>query len=288
MSVRIVAILLSVVLALSGSSNAVAQSSAALEFHARIIDLYSFQPHTLVKDQLLAKSGKLDEFWSYAKKNPDLVLPLLREELANGSNPSFFFYDGAKLLLSLSSDNEDRKLALRSLPKADLRDIQTTDYLTTIHWFASNGFDTREAAFRILAYPDFKAFIPQHSLMLGQNYSLICMLFPLQNIPFERDLISRLETEHNPDSQKSLLLALWYTMTPAGMAAIKEFGKKPGLDESVAEYARGLAARRAGFTLSLSSAESLRSERAKLMQRPISDEALSEFDALTLKILAKQ
>jgi hypothetical protein len=32
----------------------------------------------------------------------------------------------------------------------------------------------------------------------------------------------------------------------------------------------------------------LRSERAKLMQRPISDEALSEFDALTLKILAKQ
>ena len=36
-----------------------------------------------------------------------------------------------------------------------------------------NGFDTREAAFRVLAFPDFKAFIPQHALTLGQNYSLI-------------------------------------------------------------------------------------------------------------------
>jgi hypothetical protein len=288
MIVRIIPILLSVVLTLSGGGNACAQSSAAPEFHARIIELYSFQPHTLGKNDLLAKSGKLDEFWSYARKNTDLVLPLLRAELANGSTPGFFFYDGAKLLLSLSNTNEDRKLALQSLPKADLRDIQSTDYVTTVHWFASNGFDTREAAFRILAYPEFTAFIPQHSLTLGQNYSLICMLFPLQNIPFERDLINRLDTEHDPDSQKSLLLALWYTLTPAGMATIKEFGRKSGVDEAVAAYARDLAARRAGFVFSLSSAESLRSERTKLMQRPISDEALAEFDALTLKILAKQ
>lgn len=287
MIIRIRLVLLSVVLSLLGGA-AFAQTPATREFHSKIVTLYSFQPHTLAENQLSAKSRELDGFWSYAKANANLVLPLLRAELADGSNPSFFFYDGAKLLLSLSSDNADRQLALLSMPKADLRDLQYTDYLRTVHWFASIGFDTREAALRILAYPDFTAFIPQHALTLGQDYSLIYMLFPLQKIPFYRDLIKRLDTERDPRSQKSLLLALWYTVTPAGMAAIKGFIERPGVDESVAEYARNLVARRSGVVFSLSTAETLRDERATLMQRPISDEALIEFDSLTMKILTKQ
>jgi len=38
--------------------------------------------------------------------------------------------------------------------------------------------DTTAAAFQILEQPDFKVFIPQHLLMLGQNYILIYMLLP--------------------------------------------------------------------------------------------------------------
>jgi len=41
-------------------------------------------------------------------------------------------------------------------------------------------------------------------------------------------------------------------------------------------------------SFSLSSAESLREERRKIMQRPISDEALIEFDQVTFKLIAKQ
>ena len=38
--------------------------------------------------------------------------------------------------------------------------------------------DTTAAAFQILEQPDFEVFIPQHLLMLGQNYILIYMLLP--------------------------------------------------------------------------------------------------------------
>jgi len=74
-----------------------------------------------------------------------------------------------------------------------------------------------------LAFPDFKAFIPQHALTLGQNYSLIYMLFPMDEALFVTDLASQLASERNVQSQKSLLLALWYTATPAGNTAIKKF-----------------------------------------------------------------
>ena len=212
---------------------------------------------------------------------------MLRSELANSSTPAFFSYDGAKLLLALSTDRADRELALASLPKVDLRDIDETDYLKTVQWLAGKGFDTRAAAFRILTYPNFKAFIPAHSLTLAQNYSLIYMLFPMEQLSFQQDLIRQLESEQDPRSQKSLILAIWYLATPAGSTALKSFSERPGVDSSAADYVRELLARTSGLTFSLSSADSLRSERMRMMQRPISDEALIEFDSLTMKLLSK-
>jgi len=56
------------------------------------------------------------------------------------------------------------------------------------------------------------------------------------------------------------------------------------------KYALELLARKPSLfsCLTLSSEKSLREERRKVMSRPISDEALYEFDALTGKIMAKQ
>src|SRR5882672_6454522 len=147
---------------------AAAAPGSEAEFHSKVLALYGFEPHKLKDAEMKVKSDQLDHFWSMAKADPVNILPLLRRELADPSNSAFFFYDGSKLLLSLSKDRADQLLALRSIPKADLMGIQHDDYLRTIKWFANNGFDTREAAFRILAFPDFKAFIPQHALTLGQ------------------------------------------------------------------------------------------------------------------------
>jgi hypothetical protein len=81
---------------------------------------------------------------------------------------------------------------------------------------------------------------------------------------FVPDLIARLAAEKNVQSQKSLLLALWYAATPAGRAAIKAFADRQGDHPESAAYAKTLLDRKAGlFAFRLSSAQSLREERRK-------------------------
>jgi hypothetical protein len=264
-----------------------AQSGDGATFRAKVLALYSFQPHRLSEAEVHAKSADLDRFWESVKANAAGTLPLLRIELENPQNPTFFFYDGAKLLLSLSNEASDRELALRSLPKVDLRDVQHTDYLRTVHSLARLGLDTRTAALRILEDPDFKAFIPLHALTLGQDYCLIYMLYAQSGVSFEADLVARLRVERNPKAQRSLLLALWYLTTPTSRDAIASFSRRSDISGESATYARDLLSRNAGISISLKSSESLRAERVKVMQRPISDEALIEFDSLTFKLLAK-
>jgi hypothetical protein len=271
------------------AENALAEPMTATVFHEKVTALYSFEPRNLKDGEMKAKSEQLDLFWSAAKADPSNTLPLLRKELDNPANSAYFFYDGSKLLLSLSKDKSDLALALRSIPKVDLRSIQHADYLQAVKWFASNGFDTREAAFRILTAPDFKAFIPAHALTLGQNYSLICMLFPMDESVFASDLVKRLALERQVESQKSLLLALWYLATPEAKEAITAFAGDQMKNVDSKSYAYELLARKlpvltfSGF----SSEQTLRAERRKVMMRPISDEALTEFEQLTLKIIAK-
>lgn len=77
--------------------------------------------------------------------HPARNLPLLRNELRSAGDFAFFSYDGSKLLLALSKQREDQALALEAIPRADLRGIQHTDYLRTVHWFACNGFDALTA-----------------------------------------------------------------------------------------------------------------------------------------------
>jgi hypothetical protein len=269
-------------------SFAVAEPVSGPQFHARVLELYGFEPHTLTSAEISVKSARLDEFWSMVKADPKNTLPLLRKELEEASGLAFFSYDGSKLLLSLSQDRSDQRLALRAIPRADLRSVEHTDYLLTVHWLATRGLDTRDAAYRILAFPTFKAFIPQHVLTLGQNYSFIYMLFPMEEASFVDDLASRLGTERNVESQKSLALALWYTALPSAHAALKRFADDRNNPADAAKYARVLientASRRSPGA---ASAQSLRDERRNVMRRPISDEALIEFDELTSKLLGE-
>lgn len=259
------------------------------EFEQRVASLYDFEPHKLSQPEISGKSDELDVFWSQVQADPATLLPFLRRALRDPTRSAFFYYDGSKLLLSLSKAREDQALALQSIAKADLEGIQSTDYLQTVHWLASNGFDTREAAFRILAFPDFKAFIPGHSLTLGQNYCLVYMLFPMQETVFVGDLATRLMSERNIQSQKSLLLALWYASHPTARAALEQFAGAPASSPEAKAFAQQLLARKPSVLARTSarSVKSLREERRKIMSRPISDESLIEFDHLTEKLLAK-
>lgn len=124
-------------------------------------------------------------------------------------------------------------------------------------------------------------------LTLGQNFSLIYMLYAIDGVSFDPDLLERLASEQDPVAQKSLLRATWYLMTPASMAALKAFAERPGVDPALASHANELRSSFSGLSFSFSNPETLRNERRKMMQRPISDEALIEFDSYTMKLLAK-
>lgn len=261
------------------------------DFHAEILKTYGFQPHTLSQKEIEAKSSDLDQFWNKVKDRKEQYLPLLRAELQAPSNPSFFYYDCSKLLLSLSENIEDRKIALKVIPKVDLLDVQHDDYLRTIHMLARNELDSSDAALRILDYPQFKAIIPQHALTLGQDFSLIYMLIPTKEEYYLQKLIKRLSVEKNITSQKSIIQMLWYTVTKQGDQAIQQFSEDSSKPNESRMWAKDLLGRKSklGLTskLTVSSYSPLKQKRKEVMSR-ISDEALIEFDRLTEKLLVKR
>jgi hypothetical protein len=151
-------------------------SGQSASIHQQIQQTYNFQPHLLSNQQITEKSAALDQLWTRAKAEPSLYIPALRLELGDLKNPTFFFYDGSTLLLSLSDTPTDRKIALAAMARCDLRDVQAKDYFLQVHRMATLNEDTTAAAFHVLEQPKFTVFIPQHVLTLGQNYVLIYLI----------------------------------------------------------------------------------------------------------------
>jgi hypothetical protein len=269
------------------------QTPAATTIHAEIRQTYNFQPHTLTSAQIDQKSAVLDQFWKKAKLQRDVYLPALRQELADFSNPPFFLYDGASLLSTLSNDPADRKIILAAIGHADIRDVQARDYVLFVHKFAALGEDTTHAAFNILANPKFTIFIPQHSLTLGQNYSLIYMLLPTDQNFWLQPVISRLHDEKDETAQQSLLLLLWYAQTDESDKSLSDFAKDETKPQKSRTYANDLIKRKDSVgltarTLAIASSEqSLRDARRDRM-KAVSDEALYDLDSYTVKIIAKR
>lgn len=261
--------------------------------HKEILALYNFHPHDLKEPQFTQKSAALDAFWDKAKANPDIYVAALSKELQDTSNPSFFMYDGSKLLLSLSDTPETRQIAAEAVARVDLKDLQRTDYLYTVHKIAGHNEDTVDAAFHILDAPDFEAFIPQHALTLGQNYCLIYMLFPEDPKYWQSRSITKLNEETDLTAQKSLLLLLWYAQTSEADAAIARFSSDGSKPQDSRQYGTELLERNKhpGFASSaiatFKSESDLRVQRMTTMQH-ISDEALDDFEMETLELAAKR
>jgi hypothetical protein len=236
----------------------------------------------------------MDAFWEKAKVQRKVYLPLLQEQLKATNVPAFFLFDGSRLLLDLSDTAENRRIALQALARCDLRDVDRAVYLRQVHRLATLGADTTAAAFHILDDPKFKAIIPEHALTLGQDFCLILMLFPTDSARWLQRATKRLEVETDPEAQKSLLYLLWYAQTGESDAAVAAFAKAADKPAASREFARQLAARNDTLLASVSphdkalkvkeTESSIRKSRVKTLSR-ISDEALSEFDEETLKLI---
>ena len=268
-------------------------SAGNSDFHTEIRKVYDFQPHTLTDRQIQEKSQALDQFWAKAKSQREVYVAGLRKELADFNNPSFFLFDGSKLLLSLSNDPADRRVVLAAISRCDLRDLQLLDYFYLVHDMAAKGEDTTAAAFHILEQPKFQIFIPQHSLTLAQNYSLVYMLLPADQGFWLAPAIDRLRKESDETAQKSLLLVIWYAQTPESDNAITEFSADSSKTSASRAYANQLAnskdkiSRAIRAAAASSTEQSLRAARRERM-KAVSDEALYDLDDYTLKIIAKR
>lgn len=265
-----------------------AQSSQQ-EFHAVVASVYNFFPHNLTDKQIDEKSQELDKFWETVKAKKSTLLPFLRVELSDLSNNSFFLYDGSKLLLSLSTEPADKSVSLKAIPMVDLNDIQHLDYLYTVHKFSRERLNTIAAAFRILDYPQFSAYIVQHALKVDQETALLFMLLPIPEDLFVEPAIARLQSARSDTTARSLLNLLWYSVTERGDSAIAKYAENQNNPKSAREYANELRSRDNSFspssnsTIQSSDIISLKEERSTIMQR-ISDEILYSLKDITRKI----
>ena len=294
-----------------------AQKATATDakFHSEIVKLYGFQPGSLPQKQMEAKSAQLDAFWQKVKADPETFGPALRRELARKDVPGFFLYDGSMLLLELRDrpaagapvipvNKDDAKIVLDSLARCTLKGIQQDDYLRKVHWLACEGNDTTGAAFHILDEPKFQATIAQHALMLGQDYSLVCMLLPTDEAFYLQPALDRLAKEKDEQACQSLLKLIWYGVTEAGDAAIQKTAEDKSRPDAVRSAAGTLSvqsmivsmglkgekreqmAKDVGIGVDATVAE-LRAARRKRMQDSISDEALGDLDQYTLLIRSR-
>lgn len=290
---RIPAVALIVIWSLAATSMAAVARQDAATIRTDLRDTYNFRPQLLSDQQITERSKTLDALWERAKAQRDAYVSVLREELRNYGNSSIYLYDGSMLLLNLSDTVFDRQLAVAAIAHCDLRDIQATDYLRKVHGLAAEGIDVTAAALHILTSPRFTAFIPQHALKLGQDYSLVVMLLPMPVDTWLGSAIDRLDVETNPTSQRTLLLAIWYAQTDEADKALTTFAGSAAKPAASRAYARELLGRNQKIAATSTqppaeSEASLRSSRQTTMKRVISDEALLELDQQTILLIAKR
>jgi hypothetical protein len=260
-----------------------------VEFHDRIVQTYGFDPRSNKVEEVAAKAHAMDAFWTYATANKEKVLPLLRGELASGTHPSFFSYDGAKLLMTLSPTQADLQLAANSIAQVKVSDIEHNDYFQTVHQLALKGVDVTPAAMKVLDDQKFWIRVGSGARSLPQAYSLAFLLFTMPEKNFLKPLIERLRTEALPESQMSILFSLWSTGTPEGKAAIAQFLQ----DESKPKEARAFAATlgkpgEAGIgAYFLPSVDRLKEQR-RLALANIDGKTVQQFSKYTAEILMKQ
>ena len=270
-----------------GSQCFAQQLATQSAMHARVQAIYSFSPSKVTNQVRENKSKEMDSFWNEVKGHPEVELPLLRNELADPGNPTFFFADGCDLLLSLSQSLEDQELAVRAFTRVDLADFESHQYLLEIHALAVKGANVTPAALHMLDDPKFQVFLPEHAYRLDQAQCLQVALLPLKTEVWLPSVLERLKAEHEDTAMRSLLLLLFYAQTDSADKAIAAIGKNLGTDAKVKDLAASIMNHEreigVGKQPSRQRENQYREERRKRM-KGVSDEAMDDMNELTEQI----
>ena len=259
-------------------------SAHGQSLHEDIQEIYNFEPHKLSRQEQEPKSKLMDNFWRKVTDNKDKYLDELRTELKNTDNPTFFLYDGGHLLLSLTKSKDDYQIALNAMTKGNLKDIDPSDYVRTMNFFASNGLNTTEAALKIISEEKFVAYIPQHALSLDLGLSLRFMLLPINSDLYIKSVIERLKLVKDPTTTIYLLNFLLYTCTCEGDSIIQEYSEDKNQDDSVKKEAAELVKKnKVKRSDNPSKYNDLAKKRREILSR-VSDEALDELNDVSRQL----
>jgi hypothetical protein len=214
-------------------------------FQEQVQRTYSFEPKSLPSATLPDKAKELDRFWTFVSQSSDHYLPRLRQLLASDSAPTpFFYFDGSRLLLSLSNSSEDKQLAAFAIAKSDPAGVEPSNYAALVHLLSAEGFDVSDAALNILNQRDFQFAIPEHAgqipmpqHLLNQQESLILMLAPAIESTYVTKAGIRLNRENDPVKQIALLKLIWFSATSEGDRIIRDFANGDTSDTKAREVA---------------------------------------------------
>lgn len=259
-------------------------------FHRWIVENYAFSPHSLNKTEISEKSKLLDAIWETVKTQKDALLPLLRDELRSTDQSKFFYYDGSSLLLSLSKSKEDQQLAAIAIARCDVRDVQYDSYFYTVRSLTMAGVDAIDAALNVLTEDGFTVIVPAHALTLGADYALIFMLNGSDPKVYVPKLITAFETNPREKAKSAALTALWYSLDPTALDYVQRIKvtdqTPPDLRSRISDLQSRTRDLRGKGVVGFTSEAKLREKRRETLRR-VSDEALYEYESLTLSVLKK-
>ncbi len=186
---------------------------------------YGFLPNKLTAKERQAKSLQMDAFWHLAEADKAAGAQCVRGLLNGEKQDGFFLFDGASLLYSLDPSPESAKVAVASLERANMAEIEPSGYLRLLLRMSSDGVDIGPLAARYLRYPTVKTFIPQHAMDLDRDMGGLLLYGSMAPGQEDSYLIAALgDKEAYARSTAALLLAL--NMTEASLRALSTF---PGL-----------------------------------------------------------
>lgn len=248
-----------------------------------IESLYKFHPQVFNEEELTVISDKLDFFWSKVENNKDKLLPWLRYALLNIKDYEFFLFDGSMLLLSLSQEKYDHYIAIKSMAKTDIKDLQIPEYLKIVWELGCKGYDISEPIYNTLKYTEITAFFPQHFLTLNHEDIMTFLVFSQENTQNTiYGLNSILIKETKPEIIKSILYLLSLDWSEYSFSKINEYiNWNPQSDEVkkfIKEHKENLLKTKHNST---PKTKDLIKKRQQLICKTISDAVLEEFFKLT-------
>jgi hypothetical protein len=258
------------------------------EMHERVQALYSFHPSQLNDEERKKKSDEMDRFWGDVKGDTDVTLPLLRVELRNARQGSFFLTDGSELLLDLSKTSEDKQLASDALARTDLRDTQSGTYFFTVHNLACDGVNTTAAALHILDDPTFHVAVPQHAMVLDQRMALMYILLSMKDDIWVKPAEERFANERNVKAKLALVFAFSYAQTDEGDAELIRIANDSSQPDDIRKQTQELldnAHKTAKSWMPIKGTLVEIREQRRERLRAVSDEAIDDVQWMTRKIV---